>query len=140
MLSKRAVVVLVAVFFHLSYIQAMPFEMNQVDQDDDRSLESKGTDTKQGSENRPEDLAKNWFSPSDENLGSSDEIKVSDSLMSALLQGQPPVENNDTVESTNDESTNEESTNDKSCQLMTLRTKKLHTRLQVSFPISSKIR
>lgn len=161
----------------------MPFEMNQVDQDDDRSLESKGTDTKQGSENRPEELAsnnlpseikmtiinvnnesdlenaidnvvgpynipydisaipvsswdelqqlmtgktmkfntksektraENWFSPSDENLGSSDEIKVSDSLMSALLQGQPPVENNDTVESTNDESTNEESTNDKS--------------------------
>lgn len=46
--------------------------------------------------------AENWLSPSDENLGSSDEINVSDSLTSASLQGQPPVENNDTVESTNE--------------------------------------
>lgn len=37
----------------------MPVEMNQVDQDDNGSLESKGTDTKQGSENRPEELASN---------------------------------------------------------------------------------
>lgn len=61
--------------------------------------------------NSEETRAEKWFSPSDENLGSSDDISISDSLMSLLLQDQALVDNNVLVESTNDESTNNESTN-----------------------------
>ncbi|CAG5092401.1 Protein of unknown function [Cotesia congregata] len=47
--------------------------------------------------------AENWFSPSGGSLDSSNDINVSDSLISLLRQEQPPVENNVIVESTNGE-------------------------------------